>query len=86
MSTRVLQMDEEADSAGNGMSFPQPSEPTLIRMALYFDMRQKAQSGQKSLDMHADASFLDHPGLNEWLDRVRNQHGIANTCYTEKRA
>ncbi len=64
------------------MSFPVPDEPTLIRMALYFDMRQKAQSGQRPLDGRADLSFLDHPGLNKWLDEVRNRHGIQNTCYT----
>jgi hypothetical protein len=66
------------------MSFPRPDEPTLIRMALYFDMRQKAQSGQRPLDGRADLSFLDHPGLNRWLDEVRNQHGIPNTSYTLK--
>jgi hypothetical protein len=64
------------------MKFPVPDEPTLIRMALYFDMRQKALSGQRKLDSRADTSFLDHPGLNDWLDKVRNQHGIQNTCYT----
>lgn len=73
---------EDQVSSGGAVSFPVPDEPTLIRMALYFDMRQKSQSGQRSLDLRADASFLDHPGLNAWLDKVRNQHGIQNTCYT----
>ena len=79
----MVQVAEQAETgSGEDLKFPVPDEPTLIRMALYFDMRQKAQSGLRKLDDRADASFLDHPGLNEWLDKVRNRHGIQNTCYT----
>lgn len=76
---------EAQASSGGDLTFPVPDAATLVRMALYFDMRQKAQSGLRTLDERADASFLDHPGLNRWLDEVRQQHGIQNTGYTIKR-
>lgn len=67
-------------SGGETVGFPVPSEGTLMRIALYFDMKM-----QKRVDRAAEESFLDHPGLNDWLDKVRNRHGIANTCYTHRR-